>query len=167
VALTIDLPGGQLAAVTAATRAGGEQSLWAFDLAGARPPREVARGTAMYGGLSFNPDGSRLAVSVGDAVEVYRTSTWERAHRVQLPPSTALAYSPDGQRLAAVGYDGHATLFDPIAGKRVFELRSLAPSRPDDMAADARVAFSPDGSWLLSTNWDGSLNLWDGRPTGD
>lgn len=164
-ALAIDLPGGQLAAVTTADRAGGDQSLWVFDLAGARPPREVTRGAAMFGGLSFNPDGSRLAVAVNDAVEIYRTSTWERAHRVQVAPSTTcLAFSPDGRRLAAVGYDGHATLFDPIAGKRVFELRSLAPSRPDDMAADARVGFSPDGSWLLSTNWDGSLNLWDGRP---
>ena len=67
-------------------------------------------------------------------------------------------------QLAAVGYDGHATLFDPIAGKRVFELRSLAAGRPDDRAAESQVAFSADGSWLLSTNWDGSLNVWDGRP---
>jgi WD40 repeat protein/tRNA A-37 threonylcarbamoyl transferase component Bud32 len=167
VALAIDPLSGQIAAVTAAARAGGEQSLWVFDLAGARPPREVARGTTMYGGVSFNPDGTRLAVSVNDAVEIYRTSTWELAHRLQLAPSTCLAFSPDGRRLAAVGYDGHATLFDPIAGKRVFELRSLAPARPDDMAADARVAFSPDGSWLSSTNWDGSLNLWDGTPIPD
>jgi WD40 repeat protein/tRNA A-37 threonylcarbamoyl transferase component Bud32 len=167
-ALTIDLPSGQLAAVTAAARTGGDQSLWVFDLVGARPPREVARGSGMSGGLSFNLDGSRLAVSMSDAVEVYRTSTWERVHRLLLAPSTTcLAFSPDGRRLAAVGYDGHATLFDPIAGKRVFELRSLAPGRPDDMAAEARVAFSPDGAWLLSTNWDGSLNLWDGRPTRD
>jgi WD40 repeat protein len=166
-ALAIDLPGGQLAAVTAAARPGGERSVWVLDLAGARPPREVARGTTVFGGLSFSPDGSRLAVSVNDAIEVYRTSTWERAHRMPVTPSTCLAFSPDGRRLAAVGYDGHATLFDPVAGKRVFELRSLAPARPDDMAADARVAFSPDGAWLLSTNWDGSLNLWDGRPDGE
>jgi WD40 repeat protein/tRNA A-37 threonylcarbamoyl transferase component Bud32 len=165
-ALAIDLSGGQLAVVTAAARPGGEPSVWVLDLAGARPPREVARGTTLFGGLTFNPDGSRLAVSVNDAVEVYRTSTWERAHRMPVTPSTCLAFSPDGGRLAAVGYDGHATLFDPVSGKRVFELRSLAPARPDAMAADARVAFSPDGAWLMSTNWDGSLNLWNGQPVG-
>jgi WD40 repeat protein len=167
VALAIDPRSGQIAVLAAAARTGGDQSLWVFDLAGARPPREVTRGTTMYGGLSFNPDGTRLAVSVNDAIEIYRTSTWERAHRMLLAPTTCLAFSPDGRRLAAIGYDGHATLFDPIAGKRVFELRNLAPGRPDDMAADARVAFSPDGSWLLSTNWDGSLNVWDGRPNQD
>jgi WD40 repeat protein/tRNA A-37 threonylcarbamoyl transferase component Bud32 len=166
-ALTIDPPSGQLAVVTAEPR-GEDQSLWVFDLAGAWPPREVAHGQSLFGGLAFNPDGSRLAVAVDDAVEIFRTNTWERAHRMPHTPSTTcLAFSPDGRRLAAVGYDGHTTLFDPVAGKRVFELRSLAPSRPDDMAADARVAFSPDGAWLLSTNWDGSLNLWDGRPVRD
>lgn len=165
-ALAIDPLSGQIAAVTAA-RAGELQSLWVIDIAGARPPREVARGATMFGGLAFNPDGSRLAVSVDDAVEIYRTNTWERAHHMPLAPTTGLTFNPDGRRLAAIGYDGHATLFDPIAGKRVFELRSLAAGRPDDMAADARVAFSPDGSWLLSTNWDGSLNVWDGRPVRD
>jgi eukaryotic-like serine/threonine-protein kinase len=165
-ALTVDPLSGQIAAVTAA-RAGELQSLWVIDIAGARPPREVARGSTMFGGLAFDPFGSRLAVSVGDVVEIYRTNTWERAHRMPLPPATCLTFGPDGRRLAAIGYDGHATLFDPLAGKRVLELRGLAPGRPDDMAADARVAFSPDGSWLLSTNWDGSVNVWDGRPLRD
>jgi serine/threonine protein kinase/WD40 repeat protein len=163
VALAVEPHSGQIAAVTAG-RSGAELALWVIDIAGAWPPREVTRGTTMYGGLAFNPDGSRLAVSVDDAIQIYRTNTWERAHNMPLAPMTGLTFSPDGRRLAAIGYDGHATLFDPLAGKRVFELRSLAPGRPDEMAADARVAFSPDGSWLLSTNWDGSLNVWDGRP---
>jgi WD40 repeat protein len=90
------------------------------------------------------------------------------AFRIPIPPATTcLAFSPEGRRLVAVGYDGDATLLDPTAGKRVIQLRSLAGPRPDEMASDARVAFSPDGAWLLSTNWDGSINVWDGSPTGD
>jgi WD40 repeat protein len=166
VALAIDPVNGQLAALTGHTRESGEQSVWAFDLSGAIPPKEVIRSNQMTGGLSFSPDGSILAVSDGDAVYVYRACKWNQEFRIPAPASTTcLTFSSDGRRLAAVGYDGNATLIDPIAGKRVFQLRSLADRRPDEMAADARVAFSPDGSYLLSTNWDGSINVWDGSPT--
>ena len=67
---------------------GGEPAVWVFDLAGARPPRELARGLVLFGGLAFSPDGGRLAVSVNDAVEVYRTGTWERTARLPVTPST-------------------------------------------------------------------------------
>jgi len=87
--------------------------VWAVETNRAAPPRELAGGRGMFGGLAF---------------------------------------SPDGRRLAAVGYDGVVTLYDPAAGKRVFQLGGLAPSRPGDAACDARVAFSPDGRWFVSTN---------------
>jgi WD40 repeat protein len=164
VALTIDPASKQIAVLTAAPRPGGDRVLWVLDITGTRAPREITRSTSSFGGLAFNAEGTRLAVSLNDAIEIYRTDTWELCQRMPLAPSTCLAFSPDGRRLAAIGYDGHATLFDPNAGKRVFTLRSLAPGRRDDMAADSRVAFSPDGLWLLSTNWDGSLNVWDGQP---
>lgn len=76
-----------------------------------------------------------------------------------------LAFSPDGRRLAAVGYEGTMTLLDAAAGKRVLQLRSLGKSRPGDVASNGRVAFSPDVSMLVCTNWDGSISVWDGRPS--
>jgi serine/threonine protein kinase/WD40 repeat protein len=165
IALAIDPANNHIAALTAVNRSGGEQSLWVVDTSGASPPREVARGNAMFGGLSFSADGNQLAVSVGEVVQVYRTGSWKLALQTAAPPTTTcLVFSPDGRRLAAVGYDGNAMLLSATSGKRVFQLQSLARSRTDAMASDARVAFSPDGSFLLSTNWDGSINVWDGSP---
>jgi WD40 repeat protein len=168
IALALDPAGGRVAAVTSVNRPGGEQTVWVFDTAGGGPPRALAGGTGMFGGLAFSPDGGLLAVADGGSLRVYRTGSWEQLSQVPIPPATtSLAFSPDGRRLAAVGYDGDTTLIDPVSGKRVFQLRSLTGSRPDELASDARVAFSPDGSWLISTNWDGSLNVWDGSPAGD
>ncbi|HEY1376086.1 MAG TPA: protein kinase, partial [Gemmataceae bacterium] len=165
LALAIDPAGGHVAAVAAPTTAGGEQTVWVRDLAGTAPPRAVVTSQGMTGGVAFSPDGRLFAVADAESVRTYRTGTWELASEVPVPPATTcLTFSPDGRRLAAVGYDGITTLLDPVAGKRVFQLPSLAGSRPDEYAANARVAFSPDGAWLLSTNWDGSLNLWDGTP---
>jgi WD40 repeat protein len=162
LAVAIDPVGGRVAGVSAPESPGGEQTLWVRDPAGIEP-RSVVTRRGMCGGAAFSPDGRLFAVADVSNVLIYRTGTWEFAAEIPVPlATTCLAFSPDGRRLAAVGFDGVTTLLDPSAGKRVFQLRSLAGSRPDDMAANARVAFSPDGSRLISTNWDGSVNVWDG-----
>jgi WD40 repeat protein/tRNA A-37 threonylcarbamoyl transferase component Bud32 len=166
-ALAVDPTGRRLAALTSATRIRDELAVWIIDTSGGDPPREVARGEGMYGGMTFSPEGRFLAVSSRDLVKVIYCDDGRLIHEIPgSAAATCLAYSPNGRRLAAIGYDGVATIYDPGTGKRIFQLRGLAPGRPDDMAADARVAFSPDGRWLVSTNWDGSLNLWDGSPAG-
>jgi WD40 repeat protein len=166
-ALAVDPSGGRVAAIVAADQPG-VRTVLVFDPAGADPPAAVTSGTALHGGLAFSPDGRFLAVAVDGTVQIFRTADREQASQIPIARvTTCLAFSPDGRRLAAVGYDGTATLVDPAAGKRAFQLPSLAGGRPDEMACDARVAFSPDGAWLISTNWDGSINVWDGSPTAD
>lgn len=167
-ALAITRDGSRIAALADKAPNWKEYLVLEANTSGHQSPRELTRGTSAAGGIAFKPDGSELAVSMEDSIRAFRVDTGEQLY--QFPASrltTCLTYSPDGRRLASVGYDGIVTLADPITGKRVFQLRGLAPSRPEDMACDARVLFSPDGHWLVSTNWDGSLNIWDGRPMDD
>jgi WD40 repeat protein len=163
--LTIASPGGWLAAVTNPGDAETDTAVWAVDPTGEHPPREVLRDALPVGGVAFRPDGRELAVAVGDRVHVYRVGDWELVRQFScLAPAAALAYSPEGRRLAAVSEEGVVTLIDPATGKSLFQLHGLGKVRGKDVHPSPEVAFSPDGAWLVSTNWDGSINLWDGSP---
>jgi WD40 repeat protein len=116
------------------------------------------------GGLAFNSDGRLLAVGNEDELEIFSTDSGARKAIPIGETVTSIAFSPDGQRVLGVGYNGTVTVAHVEAGKVLLQLKSLAPVRPNDTAANARVAFSPDGRTLISTNWDGSINLWNMPP---
>jgi len=66
---------------------------------------------------------------------------------------TGVAFSPDGNLLAAGYGDGTVQLWDPAAGQ------------PAGAALQAGsgvrgVAFSPDGKFLASADADGGVTLW-------
>ncbi len=65
-----------------------------------------------------------------------------------------VAYSPDGQRLASIGVDGTAKVWDAATGEMVHSL----PGDPDTVGYD--IAFSPDGR-LLAGSWLSQVLVWD------
>jgi WD40 repeat protein len=67
---------------------------------------------------------------------------------------SAVAFSPDGRRLASASDDGTVRLWDPATGAT---LATLAGHTRRVFA----VAFSPDGRRLASASDDGTVRLWD------
>src|SRR5262249_46402836 len=68
---------------------------------------------------------------------------------------TALAFSPDGKVLAAVGADRRIRLWEVLTGTLCESLKAAGSREIDAMA------FAPDGRVLACLNRDGACHLWD------
>lgn len=66
----------------------------------------------------------------------------------------AVAFSPDGRRLAAAGADKAAHILETATGR---ELAALA-AHGDTVAA---AGFSPDGNWLATGSYDHTARIWN------
>jgi tetratricopeptide (TPR) repeat protein len=73
-------------------------------------------------------------------------------------PVWAVAYSPDGTRLASAGADGAVRIWDLTTGQDALALRGHTGGPV------WAVAYSPDGTRLASAGIDGVVRIWDSTP---
>jgi WD40 repeat protein len=130
---------------------------------GAARPRWVATSAhnPMMNSVTFAPDGLSIATG-GMCVEIWDPATG-RLRRVLDGGGgyfNALAFSPDGLRLAGVSLPHGAIVLWEADGLR----RSASlPGRAHGLS----LAFAPDGRTLASGTQDGVIELWAVGPAGD
>jgi WD40 repeat protein len=114
--------------------------------------------------LAYRPDGKLLAAGIYQEVVLLDPSNGTELGRLagQAETVTALAFSPDGQRLAiASGASGAAGELRIYA----FQNGQVVPKPEYTIAAHAdiiySIAFSPDGKTLATTGYDRLIKLWD------
>jgi WD40 repeat protein len=127
---------------------------------------DVGYGTTM---IAFSPHGDLLAAA-GIRVKLWNLATGRLAGILSAPSdgtrrflAQAVAFSPDGSRLAAGGDDGVVNLWS-TATRRLLG-QPLAGHR----GPVSSVVFSPDGKFLASGSADKTVRMWDpatGRPVG-
>ena len=115
--------------------------------------------------LAVSPDTKLLAVqtqainSTDTTVEVLDFSTGAALHTYTVPDGSAgLAYSSDGQELAALGCcspGSKIVVWDTASGAELFSPRLPAQAQS--------IAFSPTTAVLAAGTADGELILWDAR----
>jgi serine/threonine protein kinase/WD40 repeat protein len=111
--------------------------------------------------FALHPDGTEVAIANPErngAIEVYRLDPVRKVTTLKVGedgPAIALAYSPDGRKLA-VGMTNaaYAEIWD-IAGGRVLVTLSGHAQRVNS------AAFSPEGSLIVTLSWDGTGRVWN------
>jgi eukaryotic-like serine/threonine-protein kinase len=123
--------------------------------------------------VAFTPDGTRLASAGWDHRALFwDVATGRQTGRLWHDATTggltgplkfdsacivALAFSPDGRRLATVSRDNRIYVWDVASGtpRRVLNVPT------DNWAVHPRAAFHPDGRLLATGGKDGLVRLWD------
>ncbi|MFF4060643.1 helix-turn-helix domain-containing protein [Streptomyces sp. NPDC001668] len=119
------------------------------------------KGVLYPGTLALRPDGGLLAGSSDQYAELPSGKVTGRslADGRQI---TALAFSPDGTRLAVGDSTGHVTLWDGELRTRLGILTGTSDTAAQGEAEAVNVlAFSTDGATLAVGGQYGTLRLWD------
>jgi WD40 repeat protein len=144
--------------VTGAYRGGLERMDQVWDLTGQAPPRRLTgfdRGN-VWARLLLAPGGDHAVLSGGNKIEVLNWRTDKMAAVLKAPEGksfTALAFTPDGKRLATADSGGRVTLLELPGGK---ECASFSAST----GAVTALAFSGDGK-TLATAAGATVTLWN------
>lgn len=111
-----------------------------------------------YGGITFSPDGTRLATSnLGGMAQVWDLRDGGK-ELLTLTGHTGglyrIAYSADAKRLATASQDKTAKIWDAETGKELLTLTGHTE-------AVNNIVFSPDGLRLVTSSFDGTAKVWD------
>ena len=101
---------------------------------------------------TYSPDGTEIAVPLGDSVAFYDAETGAERRAFPIGGSVALFYSPDGARVSTVGERG-IEVFDAHSG----ELQLTLAGSP--IGSD----WSADGTRIATGDNDGTARIWDAR----
>lgn len=134
-------------------------------------PRRLAGAAEWSGAIAFSPDGCLLAAGAGGwggflcrpgspdrqspPIKVWDAKSGESRGTLGMwmGGPAAIAFSPNGKWLAAVGLLDPLTVWEVSSGREIMVARSAL--------AQSAVSFLPDGATLACGSQDGTVTLWD------
>lgn len=121
--------------------------------------------------MAFSPNDDVLASGgfSDGGLQLWKTDSGDKLNDLlqNRPTLTGVAFTPDGQRVAAVGYDGEVRMWDVATGQFALSLSVPTGARRADLAYTARPMFSKVRQRLVVLNWNGYIAVWDGEDNPD
>ena len=117
-------------------------------------------------GLTFSPDGRRLAASGGNStgeggghIFIWKINNNEETRPIHIAEGDVrhinkLTFSPDSQILASCGNEGVAKLWDTSTCRQILQLAGHNSAVTD-------INYSPDGKYLATASLDRTARVWD------
>jgi hypothetical protein len=133
-----------------------------------RQPVHVLQGhTSAVQGISFSPDGNRIATAGADGtVRLWDVQTGLEVlvHKGYTGGVTSVCFSPDGSRITSgsggTGKSGRVTVWEAGGGEQTFHLRARGHTGP--LAGNVYgVGFSSDGKRVLAALEGTEVGAWD------
>lgn len=120
--------------------------------------------SSTFGAMASTADGAVIAVACGDPAtpsgNLIHVMDRSGKPRFRVPAGvggvSAMAFSPDGERLAAAAYDADVRVWDVPTGTLKHVIEELT-------VAMFGVAYSPDGKYLATAGADRTIYLWETR----
>ncbi|GLZ34119.1 hypothetical protein Lesp02_63060 [Lentzea sp. NBRC 105346] len=132
--------------------------------AGLEPDGEIVDGGLVHS-IDWAPDGNHVALATGSALVVVETSSWTTRQVVEQNPSLAVAWSPDGTRIAAL-VCRVPEQSDVATALVVYDLAGGGEIAADVVGAE-RISWSPDGGKIaVSQGFYGDVCLLFDAATG-
>jgi len=114
--------------------------------------------------MSLSPDGKTLAIAEIGNIQLHDITENKPISNIQIPSDkkysytvTAVAFSNDGNLLAAGLDDGTIYIFQTTDFKPVYHFQAHHHA---DYEGVLSLTFSPDNSILVSAGYDGTVKLW-------
>lgn len=121
--------------------------------------------------VAVSPDGLRLALAYhphpfdawrtgtmkDSELSIWDIATGEKVSVLDTDEFQGVAFSPQGDRLAALANDKATRLYDVASGRELKAIPSPGSTSP------VRLSFSPDGNRLALPSWGETIPVWDLR----